>query len=622
MTEANTFEKFWERATHNTYPTAAAIVNVEKYENGKKLRPLSERWFYSVQSLVQIAWSTSKVVFVLVLPYVLVLLLCVAGAILMYYSPYWFVVILVTEMSLNMLYTLMYNRTLYSLPMELIDSFISPEPKITITAGLYFDQSSSKMKQILGKCKSLTSRFATESSLYVDNDGKNGQPLVHRASSGFLSGGMRSVLPFALFHPPIIQYRRRWLRVPIARGPREGGRADANADAQCDAEFESVAVDWSPALGSRLLGHPAVADESKSPNPNHNLESKTVYLILAGLTGGSQEGYILDFVHHANFLGHDCFVMIARGLEESTPCHSCADFHGARLTDAETAARAIRRCLDQTGQKYSLFMVGFSLGAIIVSNLISKGCLLKPTADSPGERSNSNSNGMIVNGAVALAGSLDAKVTLQNQYALTYWLPVLAFGLKDMVSNSYGNMAKSARRLYAHLKDHSPRSFGSEEEKQAHEQTLYLDFLRREVDSVCDFDALHLARYHGFRDVLHYYQEMTSEVRDLEQCATPLLVINAMDDPVLHINTVSNQIPKNFASFHDNEAENAANNRNRARGKSDTGSNFCCLITTTGGHVGWPVGSVLTGEATKHKWKFSSSLVTEFCAAIPMTTDE
>jgi predicted alpha/beta-fold hydrolase len=37
-------------------------------------------------------------------------------------------------------------------------------------------------------------------------------------------------------------------------------------------------------------------------------------LVLAGLTGGSSEGYVMDLVQHANAQGFDCFVMIGRGL--------------------------------------------------------------------------------------------------------------------------------------------------------------------------------------------------------------------------------------------------------------------------------------------------------------------
>jgi hypothetical protein len=185
-----------------------------------------------------------------------------------------------------------------------------------------------------------------------------------------------------------------------------------------------------------------------------------------------------------------------------------------------------------------------------------------------------------------------------------------------MVSNSYGNFARSARKLYKHLLDakgQAAPTFSCEEERLRHEHQLYLEFLRSDVDNVCDFDALHLARYHGFRDVHHYYHEMTSQVADLARCSTPLLVLAARDDPVLHVNTVSNQIPKHFCSHHDGTSKEPAGSEGS---KSDSGSMFCCLITATGGHVGWPVGSVLTGEAVNHKWKFSNVLVTEFCESI------
>lgn len=633
------FEDNWEENTFSSYPDGADIRDIEKYENGKKLRPLSERWVFSFSGFSSVVWSTIKIIFVLVFPHLLVMLFAISMAMLLFYSPFWFVVILATETTMSMLYHALYRQSLYTIPMKAIDHFICPMPPNDATAGLYYDHNSNEMKTILSACQSLTSRFAVDASLFLPASGENDTPIVHRASSGFLSGGMRSVLPFVLFQPPKIDYKRRWLRVPIARGPRNVDKdSDLQPDLDCDAQFESVAIDWSPAPGSKLLTSSGVraAADSKTTFAS---KSRTVYLILAGLTGGSQEGYVKDFVHHANALGHDCFVMIARGLEESNPCHSTADFHGARLSDAETAARTLRACLDQTGENYSLFMVGFSLGAIIVANLISKGNLLKPNGEelmvtdkskgkSKGRRNKGISNqGPVVNGAVSIAGALEPTITLQNTFSLKYWLPVLTFGLKDMVSNSYGNLAKSSKRLYKHLSKvygQPPPSFGSDAERAAHEQELFLNFLRNEVDGVCDFDGLHLARYHGFKDVHHYYQEMTSEPSDLATCATPLLVLAAMDDPVLHVNTVSTQIPKHYTSYHDeqNPSEKSEQDGNIQSSKDTeaikgTGSQFCCLITSTGGHVGWPLGNVLTGEANKLKWKFSSTLVTEFCEAIP-----
>lgn len=46
-------------------------------------------------------------------------------------------------------------------------------------------------------------------------------------------------------------------------------------------------------------------------------------LVLAGLTGGSSEGYVMDLVQHANQQGFDCFVMIGRGLAGDPPTVLC-----------------------------------------------------------------------------------------------------------------------------------------------------------------------------------------------------------------------------------------------------------------------------------------------------------
>ena len=48
-------------------------------------------------------------------------------------------------------------------------------------------------------------------------------------------------------------------------------------------------------------------------NPKEK-SSKVSLLFLAGLTGGSKEGYILDVVNAVNKKGWDSYVMLGRGL--------------------------------------------------------------------------------------------------------------------------------------------------------------------------------------------------------------------------------------------------------------------------------------------------------------------
>ena len=69
----------------------------------------------------------------------------------------------------------------------------------------------------------------------------------------------------------------------------------------------------------------------------------------------------------------------------------------------------------------------------------------------------------------------------------------------------------------------------------------------------------------------------------------PLLTLNAADDPIIHVDTTPCQ-----------------------SGVVGAVDNLICLVTLTGGHVGWPV----TFEPWKHKFLFQNSLILEYCQAI------
>ena len=84
----------------------------------------------------------------------------------------------------------------------------------------------------------------------------------------------------------------------------------------------------------------------------------------------------------------------------------------------------------------------------------------------------------------------------------------------------------------------------------------------------------------------------TVENRDNNTLAglpVPLLTLNAADDPIIHVDTTPCQ-----------------------SGVVGVVDNLICLVTLTGGHVGWP----LTLFPWKHKFLFQNSLILEYCQAI------
>ena len=154
----------------------------------------------------------------------------------------------------------------------------------------------------------------------------------------------------------------------------------------------------------------AVRLEVAFPPQGGHRSDKAVYVVLHGLSGGSQEEFIKDHVHRATALGHTVIIMIARGLMD-TPIRGWNVFHGARIADIEATAQTIRRAIPP-GQ--SLVGVGYSMGAIILANYVARS-----GAD------------CALDAAIAVSGVLDSRFQLFNERAKRVWQPMLAITLRD-----------------------------------------------------------------------------------------------------------------------------------------------------------------------------------------------
>ena len=124
---------------------------------------------------------------------------------------------------------------------------------------------------------------------------------------------------------------------------------------------------------------------------------------MSGLTGGSTEGYALDFVNYAKKKNWTVFVMTGRGLA-GCPCRSEALFHGARTSDIVATAKVIKAALPRDAK---LFLAGISLGAIIAANATAQGDL----------------DG-IIDGTVCVSGCFDTEINSTYEHSLTAWQPV------------------------------------------------------------------------------------------------------------------------------------------------------------------------------------------------------
>jgi predicted alpha/beta-fold hydrolase len=206
-----------------------------------------------------------------------------------------------------------------------------------------------------------------------------------------------------------------------------------------------------------------VALDLAFPDTGHDT-SKPVFLVLHGLNGGSQEEYVKDFAQHCMVEGSTVAVMVSRGLMD-LPIRGMDFFHGARWEDAHQAALRLRQAV-VPGQM--LAGVGYSMGAIILSNMVAR-----------------TGSECALDAAVAMSGGLDIRKEIDYHRAQRLWHPLLAPMLRDtFVVGKWGERVR--QRL-------------TKEQMKA---------LMRATRGI-DIDQTAMVAYNGFRDLIHYYSEMS-----------------------------------------------------------------------------------------------------------------
>lgn len=461
---------------------------------------------------------------------------------------------------------------------------------VSIEPGLYYcAEKMSRSSKILNRCPILSSPKTIVSSTPKSYQRHHRLgPNFLMATPWLLSGDSRTLLPFLAFKPRDVAYVRRWVRVPLSDGPRD------NLKVKCPegGEYEAVALDFSP---------------SSSSSTSTSSGSKQALLILAGLTGGSSEGYVLDLVNSANMNGFDCYVMLGRGLN-NTPNLSGALFHGARTSDLEETAKLLKNHVLEKDTK--LFLVGISMGGIKVSNSISRG----------------NLDSSIISGAICVSGCFDTSKNSLFSHSRKLWQPLLCHGLKETFVSKPGCMTTIKKRMEqwgSVSKSEIWKKENRQDVKNLENKKVPAGMVQEMVERCEDvflFDSIMVTSIHGFRDVEHYYSDMCGgkeerlmakfvhassvggergserEGSQSQQSKggqpraslpVPLLAIHAADDPIIHCDTNPIQAAKLI-------------------------DNFICLITKTGGHVGWPVGWF----PTRHRWQFQNTLILEFCEGV------
>jgi predicted alpha/beta-fold hydrolase len=392
------------------------------------------------------------------------------------------------------------------------------------------------------------------------------------------TGDARTGLPFLLHFvatPP--SFVRLWLPVP------DSNHHDNASSTVPLSDGEVMALDAS---------FPTAAGYNRS---------RPVYLVLHGLSGGSQEEYIKDFVLRRNAEGSTVLVMIARGLMD-LPIRGWNLFHGARTTDVHVAATAIRSALDELhGQQHqhsqetsdpppTLVGVGYSMGGIIMANYVSRA-----GPDCP------------LNVAVSVSGGLDMRYEANFTRAQRLWQPILTQELRNtFVVGKWGERVR--QRLTPSEMKHMLRAY-----------------------HITDIDRTAIVAYNKFRNLDHYYSDMSalgdtsvdhhlaynhssdddaslttthlpSQLKRLQTLSIPLLVVHALDDPLISWRTVA----ANHGLMHPQQLTQWVPN-----------GNLFVLLTKRGGHVGWPMGV----NPTKHNWKWMNDVVMSFVQAHQDSTD-
>lgn len=528
--------------TFSTYEDAALRFNNDSKEVWKPLN------LYTLENLVPVLMCSMKMVLYIVCPYLLV------AYFYFYFSAGW---VLYNSQTLEENYwiTREYWQQFKLISFQLVACFTTsvaiishfylvpvasprdgqkgtPIYGASTKPGLYYTRASDRMSRIVERCKFLTSPTAVEGGLNNSNDIDSKKAVKRLATPWLISGDIRTLVPFITFMPNEVIYERRWVRVPVAKGPCDATFVELESDAP-DNKYEAVALDCA------FPDHPVIQKNKKGGN--------VALLLLSGLTGGSTEGYVVDMVNHARSKNWFVFVMTGRGLA-GCPCRSGELFHGARTSDIVATAKAVRKGLPNDTR---LFLGGISLGAIIAANVCVQGSLDD-----------------IIDGCVCISGCFDTEINSTYEHSLRAWQPILNLPLKEAFVSPSGNMDKIISKIG--INSHNVVS---------------------NIHTISQFDSSFITPLHGFNDPHHYYAVMSAGMNNkLQKLRIPMLAIHALDDPILHVDTM----PTKVAS------------------EGTLTDKLTLLITKTGGHVGWPTGLF----PWLSRWNFQNTLTSEFIEAV------
>lgn len=253
---------------------------------------------------------------------------------------------------------------------------------------------------------------------------------------------------------------------------------------------------------------------------------KSLIVIVPGICSTSDNHYLRHFTNFLVQQGHLVVVYTPRGCATLT---SPKIFTFGDTTDFRQTLQHVK----ESHPDLPLVGVGFSLGA---------NCLIKYL----GECSKNNEPTPLL-GAISISAGYDAVSGIKHLKTIPFYHKGLGAKLKGLL-----------QKHKDHFKD-----------------MVDVDDILKKVQTVEEFDHHFTCKVNGFESVDWYYREHSC-IRFLPHVDIPLLLVNAIDDPLVDPKTLPFEVPKQ------NE-------------------NVILVTTDYGGHLGWCEGYFFPEKAHWHE---------------------